>query len=95
MKEDSWRRAGRLPGAKDLDGKAHAVGPRAIARLGHDKPAAFTLDVAGPVAIHPAGGALESRTVGLSLAGRCEGPKRNDQRHDHNQARDGGNYTCA
>ena len=95
MKEDPWRRAGRLPDAKDLDGETQAVGPRAIARLGHDKPAAFTLDAAGPVAIHPAGGALESWTVGLSRAGRCQGSKRNDQRHDHNQAHDGGHDTCA
>jgi hypothetical protein len=86
MKEDPRRRAGRLPGAKDLDGEAHAAGAGAIARLWYDQPPAFTLDLAGPVAIHPAGGGLESRRVGLSLAGRCEGAKSSDQRHCHDLA---------
>lgn len=73
MEEDAWRCAGRLPGAKDFHGEADRVSPRAIARLPHHEPAALTADIAGPVAIHPAVGAIESRKVRLSRKAGCEG----------------------
>ena len=73
MEENAWRCAARLPGAKDFHGEADSVRARAIARLPHHEPAALTADIAGPVAIHPAVGALESRKVRLSWEVGCEG----------------------
>ena len=73
MEEDSWRRAAWLSGTKDFHGEADCASTQAVTRLGHDEPPAFTSNVAGPLAIHPAGGVLESRPVGLRPAARIEG----------------------
>src|SRR5262249_36736865 len=92
MEPYEWRCAGRLPGTKDFHGEADSVRALVMTRLSHQEPAALTVDVASPIATHPAVGALESRQARMSRGNGCE---RHHERRDGNQVQDGGHGSQA